>query len=115
MSAQLRMAAESAASVDEQMKLFLRNALCDSWYGVAKCYAFGSVVGQYPTHDVDVIIQFESSKERLVRIYRHRLRDIESSFQEFHGLKLHVQTFLSGENEPLHKFLDDAGIHERII
>ena len=110
----LRLAAESTTLVDDQMKSYLHNALRDRRYGVAKCYAFGSVVGQYPTRDVDIIIQFDSSKRHRVRTYRHRLRDIESSFHEFYGLKLHVQMFLSTENEALHRFLNDAGQHERI-
>ena len=109
------MAAESDALVDDQIKSFLRNALSDRRYGIAKCYAFGSVVGQYPTHDVDIIIQFDSSKRGRVRTYRYRLRDIESSFHELHGLKLHVQTFLSTQDEALHRFLNVAGLHERII
>ena len=109
------MDAASAASVDDQMKSFLRNALSNPWYGVAKCYAFGSVVEQYPTRDVDIIIQFDSSKQRQVRTYRDRLRNIERSFQEFHGLDLHVQTFLSAEDEALHRFLNDAGMHGCIM
>ena len=109
------MAVDSAALVDDQMKSFLRNALGNPHYGVAESYAFGSVVGQHPTRDVDIIIRFDSSKPGRVRTYRDRLRIIESNFQEFHGLKLHVQTFLSAENDALHRFLDDAGVHERII
>ena len=97
------------------MKSFLRNALSNPWYGVAKCYAFGSVVGKYPTRDVDIIIQFDSSKRGRVRNCRDRLRNIERSFQEFHGLELHVQTFLATENEALHRFLNDAGQHQRLV
>ena len=114
-SEQLRMAAETAALVDDQMKSFLRNLLSNPHYGVAECYTFGSVVRQDPNRDVDIVIRFDSSKPRRVRTYRDRLRNIESNFQEFHGLELHVQTFLSAENEALHRFLDDAGMHERII
>ena len=114
-SAHLRITAESEALADEQMKSFLHNALTDSWYGVAKCYAFGSVVQQYQTRDVDVIVQFNSSKPGRVRTYRSRLRNIESSFQEFHSMDLHLQTFLSDEDEALYRFLDDAGMHERLI
>ena len=114
-SAHLQMAAESFASVDDQMKSFLRNVLSNPSYGVAKCYAFGSIIRLYPTRDVDIIIQFESSKPIQVRIYRDRLRNVESLFQEFHDLKLHVQTFLRTENEALHRFLNDAGAHERIL
>ena len=112
---QLRMAVESAVWVDDQIKSFLHNALSNPWYGVAKCYAFGSIVGRYPTRDVDVVIQFDSSKQGRVRICRERLRSIESSFQEFHCLKLHVQTFLLAENEALGRFLNKAGFHERIL
>ena len=110
-----RMAAESAASVDNQMKSLLRNTLINPWYGVAKCYAFGSVVGQYPTRDVDIAIQFDSSRPGQIQIYRDRLRSVEGMFQEFYSLKLHVQTFLSNEDEALHTFLNDAGMHERIM
>ena len=113
--AHLRMSAEVAASVDDRIKSFLHNSLVDSYYGVATCYAFGSVIGQYPTRDVDIIIQFDSSKQHEVRIYRDRLRSVEIRFQDFHGLQLHVQTFLSGENEALHSFLGVSGMHERII
>ena len=109
------MAAESAASVDNQMKSLLRNTLINPWYGVAKCYAFGSVVGQYPTRDVDIAIQFDSSRPGQIQIYRDRLRSVEGMFQEFYSLKLHVQTFLSNEDEALHTFLNDAGMHERIM
>ena len=112
---QLRMAVENAVWVDDQIKSFLHNALSNPWYGVAKCYAFGSIVGRYPTRDVDVVIQFDSSKQGRVRICRERLRSIESSFQEFHCLKLHVQTFLLAENEALDRFLNKAGFHERIL
>ena len=114
-SAHLRMVTEIDASADDRMKSFLRNALSDPCYGVAKCYAFGSVVGQYPTRDVDIVIQFDSSEQGQVRTYRDRLRSVESRFQEFHGLVLHVQTFLSTEDEALDIFLDYAGLHERLI
>ena len=77
--------------------------------------SFGSVVGLYPTRDVDIVVQFDSSEPRQVRIYRDRLRKIEHLFDEHHALKLHVQTFLSAENEYLHRFLNDAGAHERIV
>ena len=110
-----RMVTESATSVDDQMKLFLRNALGNPSYGVAKCYAFGSVVRSDQTRDVDIIIQFDSSKRARVRACRDRLRTIESRFHEFYDLKLHVQTFLSGEDAALDRFLDDAGQHERIM
>ena len=113
--ANLEMAAESAASADEKIKVFLRNSLSDSSYGVAKCYAFGSLVGQYPTRDVDIIVQFDSSKPRQVRIYRERLREVESNFQEFRSLKLHIQTFLSSEDAAIETFLNKAGVHECIL
>ena len=113
-NAHLRMATESANSLDYQMKAFLRNSLGNPSYGVAKCYAFGSLVRLYPTRDVDIIIQFDTSKPRQVRTYRDRLRKIETLFQEFHDRKLHVQTFLCSENEALDRFLNDAGEHERI-
>ena len=109
------MAAEIDAFEDNQMKSFLRNSLGDPCYGVTKCYAFGSVVRQYPTRDVDIIIQFDSSKEGQVRVYRGRLRSVESKFQEFYDLKLHVQTFLSTENEGLDIFLSKAEAYERIL
>ena len=114
-SAHLRMTAASDALVDDRMKSFLRNTLINPWYGVTECYAFGSVVRQYQTRDVDIVIQFESSEPGKVRIYRDRLRNIERLFQEHHALRLHVQTFLATENEALHRFLNDAGTHERII
>ncbi len=113
--AQLRLDADSTVLKDDQMKWFLKNSLSDSSYGVAKCYAFGSVVGHYPTRDVDVIIQFNTSNKGQVRIYRDRLRNIESNFQEFYHVMLHVQTFLSTDDEDLAKFLDDAGRHERLL
>ena len=62
-SEKLRMAADSAIWRDEQMKLFLRNSLKNPCYGVAKCYAFGSVVGRYSMRDVDIVVQFDSSKQ----------------------------------------------------
>ena len=114
-AAHLKMTAANDAFVDDRMKSFLRNTLTNSWYGVAECYAFGSVVGLYPTRDVDIVVQFDSSEPRQVRIYRDRLRKIEHLFDEHHALKLHVQTFLSAENEYLHRFLNDAGAHERIV
>ncbi len=97
-SEQLRMAADSAAWRDDQMKLFLRNSLRNPCYGVAKCYAFGSVVGRYPVRDVDIVVQFDSSKKGRVRICRERLRNIERRFQDFYGLKLHLQTFLFADS-----------------
>ena len=113
--AHLGMVAKRDSSVDEQMKSFLRNTLSDPWYGIVRCHVFGSVVRQYATRDVDIIVQFHSSKEHRVRICRDRLRSVETSFEEFHGKKLHVQTFLSAQNEALDKFLNVAGAHERII
>ena len=112
---QLRMAADSAAWRDDQMKSFLCKSLSEQLYGVAKCYAFGSVVGRYPTRDVDIVVQFDSSKQGPVRISRERLRNIESSFQEFYGLKLHLQTFLFDEDNALDRFLNRAGEYERIV
>ena len=107
--------AESAASVDDRMKSFLCNSLSNPSFGVAKCYAFGSVVRSDPTRDVDIVIQFNSSKRRHVRSYRERLRSVENRFREFHGLELHVQTFLFYENAALDEFLSIAGEHEQII
>lgn len=114
-AAHLKMTNANDAFVDDRMKSFLRNTLSNPWYGVAKCYAFGSVVRLYPTRDVDIVVQFDSSEPKQVRIYRDRLRKIERLFSEHHALELHLQTFLSAENEHLHRFLDDAGAHERIV
>ena len=114
-SEKLRMAANGAAWRDDQMKLFLCKSLKDPCYGVAKCYVFGSVVRRHPTRDVDIVVQFDSSKQGPVRTYRERLRNIESSFREFYGLKLHLQTFLFDEDDSLDRFLDHAGAYERIV
>ena len=97
------------------MKSFLRNTLRDKWYGVSKCYVFGSVVRQDPTRDVDIVVQFDSSNERRVRMSRDRIRKIERSFQEFYELKLHIQTFLCAEDQAVNDFLSVAGAHERIF
>ena len=107
--------AESAASVDDRFKSFLRNSLSNSSYGVAKCFAFGSVVRSDPTRDVDIVIQFKSSKRRHVRSYRENLRSVEQKFREIYGRELHLQTFLSDENASLGEFLSVAGEHEQII
>ena len=63
------MVEETAASVDDRMKSFLCNSLSRPSFGVAKCYAFGSVVRSDPTRDVDIVIQFDSSNRRHVRSY----------------------------------------------
>ena len=73
----LRMTEKSSASLDDQMKSFISKSLSNPQYGVAKCYAFGSVVRRDPTRDVDIIIQFDSSKPRQIRHYRDRLRNVE--------------------------------------
>ena len=112
--ARIRLDDSIAASGDDQMKTFLRKLLTNAWYGVAKCYVFGSVVGQHPTRDVDVVIQFDCSTRRQVRTYRERLRDIESQFQDVYSRQLHLQTFLSAEDEALQSFLNRAGRHERL-
>lgn len=113
--ASLELAASSSALVDDRIKSFLKNNLADSHYGVAKCYLFGSVVRRDPTRDVDTVIQFDTSKPGQVRTYRDRLRSIEQLFQEHHGLMLHVQTFLSSENEALDRFLVKAGVNECVF
>lgn len=100
---------------DERMKSFIRNSLSESWYGVTRCYGFGSVLREYPTRDVDIIIQFDSSEPQSVRRYRQRLRAIESGFRELHNRNLHIQTFLLSEDEALDCFLNKAGAHERLI
>ena len=100
---------------DEQMKSFIRHALKNPTYGVARCYAFGSVVRSYATRDVDIIIQFNTSDPRLIRIYRDRLRNVEDQFKEFYGLGLHLQMFLSTEDGALSKFLMQVGCHEAIV
>ena len=88
-----RFATMMISAADERMKSFIRNSLSEAWYGVARCYGFGSVLGEYPTRDVDIIIQFESSEPRSVRQYRQRLRAVESGFRELHDRNLHIQTF----------------------
>ena len=113
--AHLGMEAEGTAWEDNQMKIFLRNALRDPWYGVHRCFLFGSILGQYPTHDVDIIIQFTSSQEGDVRTYRKRLRMIEKEFREFYDLELHIQTFLSSEDAHLDDFLNNLGTHDIIL
>ena len=113
--ANLELAADSAVLVDDRIKSFLSNNLMDPHYGIANCYVFGSVVGTYPTRDVDVVIQFDSSKPSQVRIYRDRLRGIERIFEEHYDRMLHVQTFLSTENEDLRRFLVRAGEYECVM
>ena len=113
--ASLEFAAESVALEDDQIKSFFRNTLKDPCYGVGKCYVFGSVVRRDPTRDVDVLIQFDTSEQRQVRVYCERMRSIERLFQEHYDSKLHLQRFLSTENESLNSFLIKAGAHERII
>ena len=113
-AAHLELAAQGAAAVDEQIKLFLRNTLKDQCYGVAKSYVFGSLIAQYTTRDVDVIIQFESGERGRLRAYRERLRSVESSFQKCYSLKLHLQLFLPDEHDALEDFLREAGSYERI-
>lgn len=113
--AHLELTNKSIALMDDQMKAFLNNTLKNPVYGVARLFVFGSVVALHPTRDVDIIIQFNSSKPNEVRTRRDRLRNIESLFQEFYGLQLHVQMFLSSQNEALSKFLNVAGAHEQII
>ena len=111
-----QLALEGAASRDEQIKSFLRHALQDNWYGVKQCFVFGSIVGGYPARDVDIIVQFDSADERGVRAKRDRLRRFESDFREFHeGLGLHVQTFLSTEDDALQNFIGRTGAHQRLI
>ena len=114
-SAHLKMVADSEASMDDRMTSSLSHLLMDPSYGVIKCYAFGSVVRQDPTRDVDIVIQFASSKRGQVRTYRDRLRNIESSFQELYDRQLHIQTFLSSEDEPLQCFLNKTGAFELIM
>ena len=115
MQAHLALTDDLADSVDGQMKEFIRNELSDPRYGVAQCYVFGSVIHQYPTHDVDVVIQYNSSIEHSVRSYRIRLGTVQQKFENFYGLKLHLQTFLFSEAEKLHCFLHNTGGHEKLI
>lgn len=110
-----KMLTDKTRSLDSRMMSFLRNSLGDPRYGVAKCYAFGSVVRQDPTRDIDVVIQFTSSKQRRISIYRKRVRDIENSFQAHYNRKLHIQTFLSDEDEALQRFLIRTGTHKLIF
>ena len=111
----LKMAVKSEAWRDDQMKLFLCKSLKDQCYGVAKCYVFGSVVRRDKTRDVDIVVQFESSEQGPVRTYRNRLRNIENVFQDYFGVKLHLQTFLCDEDGSLDGFLERAGTYERIV
>ena len=113
--AQLDLATGIANSLDDQMKQFLQSCLANPEYGVYRCFVFGSVIGKYPTRDVDVIVQFNSFKESQIRLYRGRLRKVESSFHEFYKLKLHLQTFVSIENDELDGFLNDTGLYEQIL
>ena len=78
--ARLNMDSQGNASRDDLIKSFLRNTLRDEWYGVSKCYVFGSVVRQDPTRDVDIVVQFDSSNERRVRVSRDRIRKVEREF-----------------------------------
>jgi predicted nucleotidyltransferase len=112
---QLKMNTDHDRSVDDAMILFLSNVLMDTWFGIARCYAFGSVVRRDRTRDVDIIIQFSSSKAAKIRIYRYRLRSIEKSFQEYHDKKLHIQTFLSTEDAELQIFLQETGAYKLIM
>ena len=111
----LEFTASLAESVDHAFMSFLRNELRHPKYGIARCYAFGSVVGQYPTRDVDIIVQFSSSHEHKIRTYRRRLRVAEASFQNFYQRPLHVQMFLSDEDDCLQRFLEVAEHHEPIF
>lgn len=110
-----RIATERAASVDDQIKLFLQKSLAESTYGVSKCYAFGSVIREYPTRDVDIVIQFGTSNPSQIRTYRRKLRDIEHTVEEFYNLKLHIQTFLASESDHLLDFLTKAGAHQQWV
>ena len=113
--ANLKLKAELDTSFDDRIKSFLENHLNQACYGIAECYVFGSVVQQYPNRDVDIVVQFDSSKPGQIRTCRNRLRKLETSFEKFHCLKLHVQTFLITESEAMKEFLAVAGRHERLL
>ena len=110
-----QLAMEHAVSVDGQVKLFISKSLAETRYGVAACYAFGSVVREYPTRDVDIVIGFNSSDQRQIRTYRNRIRELELTFSEVFQLTLHLQTFLDSECDQLLEFLAKAGDHEQWI
>lgn len=112
--AQVALALQTTKLRDDQMKSLLRSAMRNPWYGVSKCHAFGSIVRDYPTRDIDVVIQFNTSERKQVRIYRNRLRSFESTFRETYRQNLHVQTFLSEETAALQRFLNRAETHERL-
>ena len=112
--AQQKVISANADLIDTHIQSFFRNCLQDQWYGIAKCYAFGSVVGKYPTRDVDIVVQFDSSVEREVRNYRGRMRTIERNFQGMYNLNIRLQTFLSTEDEAVQSFLGKAGVYQRL-
>lgn len=112
---QIAMATASADARDADLKAFLTNVLTDPCYGVERCYLFGSVTKQYPTGDVDIVIQFTTSEQGQLLAYHGRLREVERSFRDLYDSKLHVQRFLSSEATALQLFLDDTDGYEQII
>lgn len=110
-----QMAVERAVSVDAQIRLFLSKSLTEDSYGVAGCYAFGSVVREDPTRDVDIVIGFNTSDPKRIRSHRQRLREVEHTFGDIFHLTLHLQTFLDSEHDQLLEFLAKAGDHEQWI
>ena len=113
--ASLLLEAELAESADQRLKRFLGNSLSQAAYGVARCFAFGSVVRDHPTRDVDVVIQFSTSNPNEIRLNRQRLREVERSFNQVYGHRLHLQMFLRSEDEELQDFLTRAGDYERLF
>jgi len=114
--AQLRSEDEAArqresmqGGADQYMKNWLRAALADPQLGVAFAAAFGSVVRNDPTRDVDVIVQLAGAGRRDLRNRTIAIKRMAKPFMEIYGLPLHLQFFSVNEMRDMTDFVGRTG------
>lgn len=110
----LRLTQLQQSSADDMIKQWLRWAMGDASLGVARAAAFGSIVQNRETRDVDVAILMTASSNRNLRKRILRLRALRKPFRDAFAKPLHVQFFASEEAQAFDGFLRDAGRYEEI-
>jgi predicted nucleotidyltransferase len=104
-----------ATAQDTTFKDWLTQQFGRTEFHVCLAAVFGSVTRAYPTRDVDVVVQIESTSDRHIRKLGLRLKELGRTFEAEFGLPLHLQLFASTETNELLDFAVRAGSLDILI
>ncbi|QAY96870.1 hypothetical protein CWB41_14945 [Methylovirgula ligni] len=96
---------------------WLKSKLSNNGLHVREANLFGSILhDNYPTNDVDVVIEYKPISERQIAAHTRQIRErVAAEFERTFGKRLHATFFCANEGERREQFFARAGEHEVVF